>query len=157
MSVKDNLSLASLDQHSAKGCLNLAQEEQQAEAIREQMDIRLHSVLQDVEHLSGGNQQKVVLGKWLKTQPRLLLLDEPTRGIDIHAKQAIYNLINQWTEQGVSIMLITSELPELLALADRILVMHRGEVTATFSREEANEEHILKAAMGVHQVEVETV
>jgi ABC-type sugar transport system ATPase subunit len=98
--------------------------------------------------LSGGNQQKVVLAKWLQTRPKLLLLDEPTRGVDVGAKREIYQLMNQLTAQGIAILLITSELPELLAMSDRIAVMHRGRLTAEFTSEQATAERILEAAMG---------
>ena len=98
--------------------------------------------------LSGGNQQKVVLAKWLLTKPALLLLDEPTRGIDVGAKREIYSLMNQWTREGLSILLITSELPELLALSDRLLVLHRGRLAARFDRDQATPEAVMAAAMG---------
>jgi ABC-type sugar transport system ATPase subunit len=102
----------------------------------------------DVAELSGGNQQKVAIGKWLQTGPSLLLLDEPTRGIDIGAKHEIYQLMNDWAGQGMAIMMITSEMPELLAMSDRILVMHRGKVMAELGREEATADLVLEAAMG---------
>ena len=102
----------------------------------------------EVGELSGGNQQKVVLAKWLETDPRVLLLDEPTRGVDVGAKHEIYELMNQWTAQGIGILLITSEMPELLAMSDRIVVMHRGRVTARFARGEATPDRVLEAAMG---------
>ena len=98
--------------------------------------------------LSGGNQQKVALAKALQTKPRLLLLDEPTKGIDVGAKREIYQLLDEWTAQGIAILLITSEMPELLTLSDRVLVMHRGRLTAELSREQATPEAVLAAAMG---------
>jgi ABC-type sugar transport system ATPase subunit len=104
---------------------------------------------QPVSALSGGNQQKVALAKWLMTEPRVLLLDEPTRGIDVGAKAEIYQLMNDLVAEGKGILLITSELPELLAMSDRIIVMHRGRVTAELSREEATQERIMAAAMEV--------
>jgi ABC-type sugar transport system ATPase subunit len=103
---------------------------------------------QEVETLSGGNQQKVVLAKWLETHPKVLLLDEPTLGVDIGAKHDIYTFMNQWTAQGMAILLITSELSELLAMSDRIMVMHRGRITAEFTKAEATQEKIIHAAMG---------
>jgi ABC-type sugar transport system ATPase subunit len=106
---------------------------------------------QEVATLSGGNQQKVVLAKWLETQPKVLLLDEPTLGVDVGAKHDIYTLMNQWTAQGMAILLITSELPELLAMSDRIMVMHRGRITAEFAGAEATQEKITQAAMGEEQ------
>jgi ABC-type sugar transport system ATPase subunit len=98
--------------------------------------------------LSGGNQQKVALAKWLLTQPRVLLLDEPTRGVDVGAKREIYELMNTWTGQGIAILLVTSEMSELLAMSDRILVMHRGKITAQLAREQATADAVLEAAMG---------
>jgi ribose transport system ATP-binding protein len=101
------------------------------------MRLRAASLDSEVGALSGGNQQKVALAKWLQTRPRLLLLDEPTRGIDVAAKREIYQLVEQWTAEGIAILLITSEMPELLTLSDRIAVLHRGRVTAEFSRSKA--------------------
>jgi len=89
-----------------------------------------------------------VLAKWLQVNPQVLLLDEPTRGVDVGAKHEIYQLMNEWTAQGIAILLITSEMPELLAMSDRIVVMHRGEITATFTHEQASAELVLEAAMG---------
>jgi ribose transport system ATP-binding protein len=103
--------------------------------MTEPMRLRAASLESEVGTLSGGNQQKVALAKWLQTRPRLLLLDEPTRGIDVAAKREIYQLVEQWTAEGIAILLITSEMPELLTLSDRIAVLHRGRVTAEFSRE----------------------
>ena len=103
-----------------------------------------------VDALSGGNQQKVAIAKWIETAPKILLLDEPTRGVDVGAKHEIYELMNQWTCQGIAIMLISSEMPELLAMSDRIIVMHRGQITAEFASGQATQEKILSAAMGEH-------
>jgi len=102
----------------------------------------------EVGNLSGGNQQKVAIGKWLSTDPRIMLLDEPTRGIDVGAKHEIYQLMNEWTAKGICILLVTSEMPELLAMSDRIIVMHRGKITAEFPQGEATAERVLEAAMG---------
>ena len=112
------------------------------------LQLRAASLEMEVGDLSGGNQQKVAIGKWLTTNPRIMLLDEPTRGIDVGAKHEIYQLMNQWTGQGISILLVTSEMPELLAMSDRIIVMHRGVITAEFSRQEVSAEKVLEAAMG---------
>jgi ribose transport system ATP-binding protein len=112
------------------------------------MRLRAASLEMEAGALSGGNQQKVAIAKWLQIQPKLLLLDEPTRGIDIGAKREIYQLINEWTARGVAILLITSEMPELLTLSDRIVVMHRGSLSAEFSRASATPEAVLAAAMG---------
>ena len=88
------------------------------------------------------------MAKWMQTYPRIFLLDEPTRGVDVGAKHEIYELMNKWTQEGIAIVLITSEMPELLAMSDRILVMHRGRITAEFTSEQASQEKILSAALG---------
>jgi ABC-type sugar transport system ATPase subunit len=148
MSVGDNISLASLPRTSPGGLLRPRQERLRAERQAKALQIRLASLDQPAGTLSGGNQQKVVLAKWLETQPAVLLLDEPTRGVDIGAKQEIYSLMNQWTRLGMAILLVSTELPELLLLSDRVLALHRGRVTAEFSRAEATPGNIMAAAMG---------
>jgi ribose transport system ATP-binding protein len=97
-------------------------------------------------NLSGGNQQKVVIAKWLATQPRILILDEPTRGIDVGAKAEVHGLMSRLAATGVSILMISSELPEILGMSDRILVVRQGRITAEFTRQEASQEKILAAA-----------
>jgi ribose transport system ATP-binding protein len=104
-------------------------------------------VKQIVENLSGGNQQKVVIAKWLVTNPRVLLLDEPTRGIDINAKNEIYRLISELAKAGLAILMVSSELPEIMAVADRIIVLSEGRQTAEFTSSTATEELIMKAAI----------
>jgi ABC-type sugar transport system ATPase subunit len=148
MSVENNISLASLPRMSPGGFLRPRSEREHATRQADTLGIRLHSLEQPVGTLSGGNQQKVVLAKWLETRPRVLLLEEPTRGVDIGAKLEFYSLMDQWTAQGMAILLISSELPELLLLSDRILALHRGRVTAEFARGEATPEKVLAAAMG---------
>lgn len=148
MSVEQNTTLAALPKFSPGGLLRPSAERRAAQASAERLRIRCSSIDQEVGFLSGGNQQKVVLAKWLETAPSILLLDEPTRGVDVGAKHEIYELMNQLSAAGCTILLITSEMPELLAMSDRIIVMHRGETTAEFSREDATQERILAAAMG---------
>ncbi len=148
MSVTRNISIPSLKAYSRVGWMQAQKEMDAATKHVRTFGIKVHSVYQEVETLSGGNQQKVVLAKWLETRPKVLLLDEPTLGVDVGAKHDIYSLMNRWTAQGMSILLITSELPELLAMSDRILVMHRGRITAEYSRKEATQEKIIQAAMG---------
>ena len=99
-------------------------------------------------YLSGGNQQKVVLAKWLELEPRILILDEPTRGIDVGAKAEIYSLISNLAQKGFGVIMISSELPEILGMSDRILVMNKGQITAQFNREEAEPQKIIMAAAG---------
>ncbi len=148
MSVTENLTLASVPRYSPGFWLRQREEHACAEGHRNAFGIRTQTVTQPVETLSGGNQQKVVLAKWLETHPKVLLLDEPTRGVDVGAKHEIYRLMNQWTDAGIAILLITSEMPELLALSDRIIVLHRGRISAEFQQDEATQERVLAAAMG---------
>src|SRR5207237_4827530 len=108
--------------------------------------VRRAGIDQPVSTLSGGNQQKIVIGKWLATEPRILLLDEPTRGIDIGAKQEIYQLIVELAEQGLGIVVVSSEMPELLLLSDRVLVMCEGHQTGLISRETATQEAVMPLA-----------
>jgi len=148
MSVTGNMSLAALPRFSPGGMLQLSSELAHASRQAGALRIRLASLDQAVGTLSGGNQQKVVLAKWLATEPRVLLLEEPTRGVDVGAKQEIYALMRQWTAAGMALLLISTELPELLGLSDRIVVMHRGGITGTFGRADATPALILAAAMG---------
>ncbi len=147
-SVVRNVSLASLRSFSPHGWMRTGEEEDAAGRHVQALAIKLRSLDQDVRTLSGGNQQKVVLAKWLETRPKVLLLDEPTLGVDVGAKHEIYDLMNRWTAAGQAILLVTSELEELLAMSDRIMVMHRGRVTAELGRESATQETVTRAAMG---------
>jgi ABC-type sugar transport system ATPase subunit len=147
-SVAGNISLASLRRLTSRGWVNTRREQEAAVRQKTSLRIRLQTLEQPINTLSGGNQQKTLIGRWLETRPKVLLLDEPTRGVDVGAKFEIYDLMNQLTSEGVTILLITSELPELLAMSDRIVVMHRGRVTQIFDRSEATQENIVHAAMG---------
>ena len=147
LSVSQNISLASLPAFSPYGWVSRRRVRDAAERNFRFFNIKARSFEQEVGTLSGGNQQKVVLAKWLETNPKVLLLDEPTIGVDVGAKQEIYGLMNDWTSRGIGILLITSELPELLAMSDRILVMHRGRISAEFPAAEATQERVIKAAM----------
>jgi ribose transport system ATP-binding protein len=146
MTVRENETLASLARVARFGFLNLLRERKLARQLVEQLGVRTPSVEQEVEHLSGGNQQKVVIAKWVATQPRILILDEPTRGIDVGAKAEVHALMSRLAQEGVSILMISSELPEVLGMSDRILVMRQGRITGEFSREEASQEAILACA-----------
>lgn len=148
LSVAANATLAGLREISPTGWLRKESERAAVEKIVAPMNLRAASLDMEVGALSGGNQQKVAIAKWLQIKPKLLLLDEPTRGIDVAAKQDIYQMMNEWTARGAAILLITSEMPELLALSDRLIVMHRGKLAAEFSRENATAELVLAAAMG---------
>jgi ribose transport system ATP-binding protein len=152
MSVKANLTLASLrrDQRRGmlRGFLNDDAENRVAVDMIELMRIKTANDRLAVRYLSGGNQQKVVLGKWLSLQPKLLLLDEPTRGIDVGAKEEIYKLIDQLARQGVAILFASSEMEEILGLADRALVMHEGQIAGELARNDLSEEAIMRLATG---------
>ncbi|HOW17945.1 MAG TPA: sugar ABC transporter ATP-binding protein [Phycisphaerae bacterium] len=147
MSVLHNMTLAALPRATRAGWLRGAVERRLAEPLSRDLSLRAPSLHAPITALSGGNQQKVILARWLLTEPKILLLDEPTRGIDVGAKADIYELMNRWTAAGIGILLITSELPELLAMSDRILVMSRGRITAELSREEATQERVMAAAV----------
>jgi inositol transport system ATP-binding protein len=148
-SVRDNITLASLQNFSRFGqLLQFKQENLAADAEIEKLRIKTRNRNQIVKTLSGGNQQKVVLAKWLLNDPEIIILDEPTRGIDIGAKAEIYKIIARLVEQGKTIIMISSELEEILGLCDRVIVLYHGKVTAEFERSAFNQEDIIKAAMG---------
>jgi ribose transport system ATP-binding protein len=148
LSVRENTALASLKQLVSGGLLRLDEESKQAEEYVKSLRIRTPGIGQLVQFLSGGNQQKVVLAKWLASRSKILIFDEPTRGIDVGAKVEVYNLMNALVEQGVAVIMVSSEMPELLGMSDRILVMHQGRITAEFMRNDATQEKVLAAAMG---------
>jgi ribose transport system ATP-binding protein len=148
LDVAQNISLASLKKLSPWGVLRKDKELNMATRQVKSLGIRGALLSQDVQTLSGGNQQKVLLARWVETDPKVFLLDEPTRGVDVAAKHEIYKLINKWTEAGSAVVMVTSELEELMGLSDRILVMHRGRICAEFPRDRASRESILRAAMG---------
>jgi len=148
MSVLHNMTLATIRRDCAWGQIRHTHERARCRPLTQRMKLRAPSLGAEVATLSGGNQQKVIISRWLLADPGVLLLDEPTRGIDVAAKADIYALLNELTAAGMAIVLITSELPELLALADRILVLHRGRIVTELSRDEATQERIMHAAMG---------
>ena len=148
MAVADNLSLAALKRDQKSGFLNFEAERSISEEMTRKMRIKTPSDRQVVRFLSGGNQQKVVLGKWLAMRPKVLLLDEPTRGIDIGAKQEIYALMEELAEEGVAILFVSSEMEEVLGMSDRALVMHEGRLTGELSRDQLSEEAVMHRATG---------
>lgn len=148
LSVKENISLPNTDKLSRFGVLKRAAEEKLAHRFVENLRIKTPGVKQKTLYLSGGNQQKVVLSKWLAREAAILIFDEPTRGIDVGAKVEIYQLMNRLTAQGVGIIMISSELPEILGMSDRILVMHQGRISGEFEAGDATPEKILNAALG---------
>lgn len=143
-SIKRNITLANLDKISSYGINDENKEIRIAEEYREKLNIKSSSILQKTVNLSGGNQQKVVLSKWIFTEPDVLILDEPTRGIDVGAKYEIYTIINKLAEEGKSVIVISSELPEILGLCDRVYVMNEGRIVGELDRKDASQESIMK-------------
>ncbi|MBO1510923.1 xylose ABC transporter ATP-binding protein [Metabacillus bambusae] len=148
MDIKENTTLPNLNKVSRFGTINENEEIKASEKYVKELRTKTASLETKVGTLSGGNQQKVVLAKWLMSNPKVLILDEPTRGIDVGAKYEIYNLMNQLVENGVAIIMISSELPEVLGMSDRILVMHEGYFAKEFTHQEATQENIMVAATG---------
>lgn len=148
MGVGENIVMAVLRQLTRLGLIQGARAESIARDFVTRLDIRTPSIQQRVRNLSGGNQQKVVIAKWLTLKPRVLILDEPTRGIDVGAKAEIYHLMNDLAAQGVGILMISSELPEVLGVSDRVLVMHEGRLTGEFDPRTATQDDIMSAATG---------
>jgi ribose transport system ATP-binding protein len=146
MSIADNLAIASLPTLSSGPFVDRGKEQRAVDAALARLQIRIGAKSDAVSTLSGGNQQKVAIGKWLATGPGVLLLDEPTRGIDVGAKQEIYQLIFGLAAEGLAIVVVTSEMPELLLLSDRVLVMCEGRQTGVLSGAEATQEAIMRLA-----------
>jgi rhamnose transport system ATP-binding protein len=154
MSITTNISLPTLRRYlTGLGLVRRSAEDQTAEEYRDKLMIRTPSVGLEVGKLSGGNQQKVMLSKWLNARPKLLILDEPTRGIDVRAKAEVHHIINDLAQQGLAIILISSDLPEVLAMSDRVLVMREGRQMGIFDRATASQEAIMTAAMGQHDAD----
>jgi ribose transport system ATP-binding protein len=147
MNVAENASLSSLARVTSAGLLRPRLERELVGGFTRRLAVKTPSLHERARNLSGGNQQKVVLAKWLATEPKVLLLDEPTRGIDINAKKEIYAIIDELARSGLGVVMVSSELPEILAIADRILVLAEGRLTAEFNRDDASEEKVLKAAL----------
>lgn len=148
MSVKDNMTLSSLNFFSKVFKLEHKKEETSVKEYIEKFRIKTPTMEQKIKNLSGGNQQKVAISKALLTNPKILILDEPTRGVDVGAKKEIYDFINELKTKGLSIIMISSEMPEIMGLSDRILVIHNGKITGEFLAEEATQEKIMKCAVG---------
>ncbi|MFM7058271.1 MAG: sugar ABC transporter ATP-binding protein [Planctomycetota bacterium] len=146
LSIRRNISLASVHQHARGGWLNRTIERAQSTEMFQRLQIRAPADSARTGNLSGGNQQKVVLGKWLALRPRVLLLDEPTRGIDVGAKQEIYQLMDDLARQGLAVLFVSSELEEVIGMSDRVLVMHEGRITGELPRSELTEQSIMHLA-----------
>jgi len=156
MTVTQNITLPILREFAHLGWVNRTAEERTARTFAERLDIRTAGLWQKVRELSGGNQQKVVIARWLGIHPQVLILDEPTRGIDVGTKAAVHQLMSTMAAQGLAILMISSELPEILGMSDRIVVMREGHVTGCFSRAEATQEKIMTAAMAGRSGEANT-
>jgi len=148
LAVKENISITSLDELTSFGVIKLKEELRISDSYISELKIKTIGSNQDVRSLSGGNQQKVVFAKWLNSETNIFIFDEPTRGIDVGAKQEIYELMNKLTQNGYGIIMISSELPEVLGMSDRILVMHNGEITAEFENKDLTQEMIISSAIG---------
>jgi len=148
LSVKENIVMAELASYQKKGFIRYKLINHDADQFIERLGVKVATKEQNVMGLSGGNQQKVVIARWLSIKPKILLLDEPTRGVDIGAKTQIHQIISQLAEEGMAILMVSSELPEVLAVSDRILVMHEGKIATTLSGKEATQEKIMYYATG---------
>ena len=148
LSVGDNITVAALPRYSPGGFLKVSEMRKDSQEQREKLRIKTPSLNQLIKNLSGGNQQKALISRWLLTVPDVLLIDEPTRGIDVGAKSEIHRLMSLLARQGKAIIMVSSELPEVLGMSDRILVMHEGRISGELSREEANQESVMHLATG---------
>ncbi|MBN6188085.1 sugar ABC transporter ATP-binding protein [Aneurinibacillus sp. BA2021] len=148
LSIRENIALTNLETLARNGIVSASKEARLVADMIQRLNIKASSGEQTVKSLSGGNQQKVVFGKWLGIKPKVLILDEPTRGVDIGAKKEIYHIMNQLTAEGVTILMISSELPEVLGMSDRILVMHEGRLATIMDKTQATQEKIMHAATG---------
>ena len=146
MNIVANISLPMIGSYARRGWLSVKAERNAAFNSARQMEVRANNIWQKARELSGGNQQKIVLAKWLSTKPRILIMDEPTRGIDVGTKAAVHALMSKLAGEGLAILMISSELPEVIGMSDRILVMHEGHMTGHFTRLEATQELIMSAA-----------
>jgi ABC-type sugar transport system ATPase subunit len=146
LSVRDNVTIASLPNLNRGGIVQGQAVKEKVATVTRDLDVRMASAGQEVRYLSGGNQQKVILARWLLTEPRILLLDEPTRGVDIGAKSEIYRFMSSFVSSGKGVILVSSELPEVLGMSDRILVMKNGQITADIARADASQERLMQHA-----------
>jgi len=151
LSVRDNMIVAALPKYSPKGMLQPKRIDDACEAQRKALAVKTPSLNQLIENLSGGNQQKVLISRWLLTLPEILMIDEPTRGVDVGAKSEIHRLMSMLAQQNKAILMVSSEMPEVLGMSDRILVMHEGRITGELSREDATQEKIMQLATGTTQ------
>ena len=148
MAIRENITLPALASYSQAGLIDRVAERRVAQDIFGKLNIKAPSIEATVANLSGGNQQKVVLAKWLSLNPKVLIFDEPTRGIDVGAKTEIYQLMRRLAQSGVAIIMISSDLEEILGESDRVAVMHEGAITGILERDQCSEEAIIRLAVG---------
>jgi ABC-type sugar transport system ATPase subunit len=146
MDVGRNISMCSLRELTSAGLLSSAKERAAGESMVQKLQVKTAGLGAGITALSGGNQQKCIVGRWLLTKPQILLLDDPTRGVDVGAKAELYRIIRALCKEGLGVIVTSSELPELLTLSDRIMVLSEGRMTATFARSEATQQRIMEAA-----------
>jgi ribose transport system ATP-binding protein len=151
MTIRENITLPALDRYSSGGLLKFGKEVEEGTRLAKDLRVKCSSIEQRVSTLSGGNQQKVILAKWLALEPKLLIFDEPTRGIDVGAKAEIYDLMRGLAEKGVAVMMISSDMEEVLGESQRVIVMHEGSIAGHLSRAECSEEAIMRLAVGHHE------
>jgi rhamnose transport system ATP-binding protein len=148
LSIARNATMTRTGALARGGLIRSGAEDRLAKEWATRLQLKFHRLADPVGFLSGGNQQKVVLAKWLATEPKLLILDEPTRGIDVGTKSEVHRLMSELAGEGLAVLMISSELPEVLGMADRVLVMHEGRLTAEIARDDADEESVIRAATG---------
>ncbi len=147
LSITENMQIAVIqDKYAAAGFVRQAEVDRRCDEMQSAMRIKTPDMDERIENLSGGNQQKVLIGRWLLTKPKILILDEPTRGIDVGAKAEIHKLISRLAGEGLAVIMISSELPEVLGMSDRIMVVHEGRVTGILDRSEASQIRIMELA-----------
>ena len=147
LSITENMQMAMIqDRFTASGFVRQSEVDRRCEAMSETMRVKTPDLDERIENLSGGNQQKVLIGRWLLTKPKILILDEPTRGIDVGAKAEIHRLISRLAGEGLAVIMISSELPEVLGMSDRVMVVHGGRVTGILDRSEATQEKVMDLA-----------
>ena len=147
-SIRENIGLPNLKSFAPNGIVKTADEKKFAEMMVKRLHVKTSSTKAIIGNLSGGNQQKVVIAKWIGTSPKVLIMDEPTRGIDVGAKREIYELMNELTERGIAIIMVSSELPEIVGMSDRVLVVHEGKIAGELAKKEATQEKIMALATG---------
>ncbi len=154
-SVRENFTLANFRKVAKNSVINEKIEESLSETAVQDFNVRTESIETSIEHLSGGNQQKAFIAKWVLTDPKILILDEPTRGVDVGSKEEIYKMMNQLTDEGLSIIMVSSDLPEVIGMSDRVAVMHEGKLQGIIDRTAATQENIMTLATGGELVELQ--